>query len=297
MQQQVEHHENINYFKLIVNNYLILLIAISLLAIPTIYSMSQTIWQNDDQAHGPIILGMVLWVFWELKAKLVRIPNKSSTIGWPLIGFALLFYVFGSSQEIWLFEVGSFIPLVAGLILIHKSIDGLKCCWFPLLFMLFVIPLPNFIVDAITSSLKQNISDFSESILYFWGYPIARTGVTITIGQYQLLVADACSGLHSMFSLFALGLFYLYIQEYSSKLHNLLMFIFIAPIAFISNMIRVIALVLVTYYYGDDAGQGFIHSAAGFLLFIIALFLLYLLDLILMLFVKRNISRGKHESI
>lgn len=253
--------------------------------------MISTVWQNDDQAHSPIVLGMVLWMFWNQYHFLKQLPERSSWLGWPLIVVALLLYIVGRTQEIWLFEVGGFIPLIAGLLLLYKSFSGLKVCWFPLVFMLFVIPLPGFIVDAVTGSLKQHISDLAETILYAAGYPIARNGVTLTIGQYQLLVADACSGLHSMFSLFALGLFYLYLQSYKSTIRNLLLFILIAPIAFLANMLRVITLVLVTYYFGDEAGQGFIHGAAGILLFIVALVILYALDSLFgLLFYRRKNS-------
>jgi exosortase B len=262
-----------------IRDRLVLIIGFLILAIPTVYSMSQSIWKTDDQAHGPIVLGMVMWIFWNLRNQLALLPEKSCWLGWLLIIISLSAYILGRSQEIWLFEVGSFIPFIGGLILLHKSVDGLKVSLFPLFFMLFIIPLPGFIVDSITGALKQQISNIAESILYIAGYPIARTGVTLTIGSYQLLVADACSGLHSMFSLFALGLFYINLQDYKSKMHNILIFIIIAPIAFFANIVRVITLVLVTYYFGDEAGQGFIHGAAGVFLFALALMSLYLVDL------------------
>lgn len=100
----------------------------------------------------------------------------------------------------------------------------------------------------------------------------------ITIGQYQLLVADACSGLHSMFSLAALGTLFMYIMKRESRAHNAIMLLAILPIAFISNIIRVIVLVLVTYHLGDEAGQGFLHGAAGMVLMLAALMFFFVLD-------------------
>ena len=115
-------------------------------------------------------------------------------------------------------------------------------------------------------------------VLYAAGYPIARTGVMITIGQYQLLVADACSGLNSMFSLSALGTLFMYIMGRKSRLHNGVMLAAILPIAFCANIVRVVALVLVTYHFGDEAGQGFLHGAAGMVLMLVALVGLIALD-------------------
>jgi len=106
------------------------------------------------------------------------------------------------------------------------------------------------------------------------------------IGQYELLVADACSGLNSMFSLSALGLLYLYIMRRTSWLHNALVLASILPIAFAANIVRVVTLVLVTYYFGDEAGQGFLHGAAGMVLVMAALLLILAIDGVLTRFIR-----------
>jgi len=137
------------------------------------------------------------------------------------------------------------------------------------------------LVDLLTNPLKHNISVLAESVLYYLDYPIARSGVTISIGPYQLLVADACSGLHSMFSLSALGFLYLYLMQYKNLLRTSVILASILPIAFLANLIRVIALILITYYFGDEVGQGFIHKFAGMFLFVISLIFLFLFDRIL----------------
>ena len=120
--------------------------------------------------------------------------------------------------------------------------------------------------------------DLAEQLLYAAGYPIARNGVMLTVGQYQLLVADACSGLNSMFSLSALGLLFMYVTARTSIFHNAIMLVSILPIAFAANIVRVLVLILITYHFGDAAGQGFLHGAAGILLLIVALSILFLLD-------------------
>ena len=125
------------------------------------------------------------------------------------------------------------------------------------------------------------IADIVESLLYIAGYPIARSGVILSIGPYQLQVADACSGLHSMFSLSALGTLFMYMMGRKTKLHMGIMLASILPIAFVANIVRVITLVLVTYYLGDEAGQGFLHGAAGIVLLLVALVLFFFLDLAL----------------
>lgn len=109
------------------------------------------------------------------------------------------------------------------------------------------------------------------------------------IGQYQLLVADACAGLNTLFTLEALGLLYLNLVKHQSIARNIVLAICIVPISFVANVIRVIALTLITYHLGDEAGQGFLHDFAGMVLFMAALLLIILFDGFLrFIFVKKS---------
>ena len=155
-----------------------------------------------------------------------------------------------------------------------------------ILFVAYLVPLPGFFVDAMTLPLKLKVSEIAGKIFYDAGYPIAQDGVALIIGQYHLLVADACSGLNSMFSLSALGLLYLYLMQRKSWLHNALILLSLLPIAFVANIVRVIILVLVTYHFGDAAGQGFVHSFSGLVLFLIALIIIMALDAVLATVIK-----------
>ena len=256
------------------------------LYVPTYWMLAHGLWNDEDQAHGPIVLAVTLYLIWNQRA--VFVANASAppsrgeaAIGWALLVVGLLAYAVGRSQDILLFEVGSQIPVILGALLIALGTRAARALWFALFFLLFIIPLPGFVVDAATGPLKQYISIIAEQVLYAAGYPIARSGVTLTIGQYQLLVADACSGLHSMFSLSAMGFLYLYLMRHTSVTRNLIIMAAILPIAFAANIVRVMVLVLITYHLGDEAGQGFLHGFAGIMLFIIGLLFLFVLDWVL----------------
>jgi exosortase len=127
----------------------------------------------------------------------------------------------------------------------------------------------------LTASMKSEVSAWAEGIGYAMGLPVARDGVLLYVGQYQLLVADACSGLNSMFSLTALGALFLYLQREQSRIVRFIVMLCIWPIAFLANVMRVLTLILVTFYLGDEVGQGFMHQLAGLFLFSAALGLLY----------------------
>lgn len=256
-----------------------MLIGISVLFLPTYYDLDRGLWNTEDNAHGPIILLVVLWFFWKKReALLAPAMTTRPVMGSVLLILGLLAYALGRSQQILLLEIGSEIFILAGILLLMRGEQAVKTLWFPLFFMIFLIPIPGFIVDAATGPLKHYISVMAEQILYLAGYPIGRNGVLITIGPYQLLVADACSGLNSMFSLSAMGILYLYIMQHTSKLRIILLLLSIWPIAFLANLMRVIVLTLVTYHLGDEAGQGFLHGFAGIMLFIAGLLFLMILD-------------------
>lgn len=256
------------------------------LYVPTYWMLAHGLWNSEEQAHGPIVLVVTLFLIWQRRAVFSSdagvLPNRAEVAtGWALLVIGLLAYALGRSQDILLFEVGSQIPVILGALLITLGTRAARALWFALFFLIFMIPLPGFIVDAATGPLKQYISVIAEHVLYAAGYPIARSGVMLTVGPYQLLVADACSGLHSMFSLSAMGLLYLYLMQRTSITRNLIIMAAILPIAFAANVVRVMVLVLVTYHLGDEAGQGFLHGFAGIMLFVIGLLFLFVLDWLL----------------
>ena len=265
------------------------------LYLPTLVDLFEGVWGTDQQAHGPIVLGISCWLFYRKWPEMWRSSEGqpvSATAGWLVFLSGLLLYVLGRSQDILAFEVGSVIWLLASFILLIRGSAALKSQWFPLFFMLFMIPLPGPLVDMLTMPMKMAVSYVAENILFWAGYPIARTGVILQVGQYKLLVADACAGLHTLFTLEALGLLYLNIIRHDSLFRNVALAILVVPISFTANVIRVMILTLITYHYGDEAGQGFLHGFAGMVLFLSALLLIIGMDSLLQLGVKLRHSHG-----
>jgi exosortase B len=240
------------------------------------------LWNEDAYSHGPIIVAILLWLLWRQGMPALQRPSPlHQAIGWVLLLPALASYVVGHVVAIPFLHVASLLPVGIGLLLIVGGVAALRTYWFALLFLFFLVPLPDFMLEAMTGPLKNKVSFATEFILHAAGYPIARDGVVLTVGQYQLLVADACSGLNSIFSLTAMGLLYLYLMQYRSRLRNALLAASLVPIAIASNLLRVMFLVLLTYHAGDEAGQGFLHGFAGMFLFVVALGILFGLDRLL----------------
>ncbi|MDT9001324.1 exosortase B [Paucibacter sp. APW11] len=266
---------------------LMVVAAFALLYLPAYYSLSQQVWSTDEQGHGPIILAVAGWLLYQLRYRLVELQSRAAPVlGYTLLAFAALVYVVGRSQAVLIFEVGSQILVLAALLLIFRGWAGLRAAWFPLFFLFFMLPLPEALVASVTSPLKSAVSAVASNLLYALGYPVGRAGVMLTVGQYQLLVADACAGLNSMFTLEALGMLYMNLMAYTSVARNVTLAILLIPIAFVANVTRVMILVLVTYYFGDEAGQGFVHGFAGMVLFMVALSVMLVVDKLLGFFFK-----------
>ena len=250
----------------------LLLAGFAILYVPSYVDVARTVWTTDEQGHGPIILAVSLWLLYKARHALAALPSEPALgYGVPLLLVAVTAYAVGRSQSFMMMEVGSQILLLCALTLCFLGKRALRLIWFPLFFLAFMTPLPEVLVAEVTAPLKSAVSTVSANLLYALGYPVSRAGVILNVGQYQLLVADACAGLNSMFTLEALGLLYMNLMQYTSVARNITLSILVVPIAFCANVVRVTILVLVTYHYGDAAGQGFVHGFAGMVLFLVGL--------------------------
>lgn len=255
------------------------LLGLMAMYLPVYVVAAGSTWDSEENAHAPLVLAVVMWLFWSVRQQLAAAETAPAALaGWTSFLLGLAVYALGRLLGVAVLVFGSQVLVVAGTLLLLKGRQALRLAWFPVFYLVFMIPLPGTLVDAVTGPLKQWISVLVVELLFWAGYPIARSGVILTIGQYQLLVADACSGLHSMFSLAALGSLFMYLMARASRLHNALMIAAILPIAFVANIVRVVILVLVTYHLGDEAGQGFLHGAAGMVLMLVALAAFFALD-------------------
>lgn len=268
------------------------LLGLACLFVPTFYTLFNGMWTTEEQAHGPIILFLSLWLAYRTWPAVLAAPVKPAAAGWPLAVLAMMLYIVGRSQLITAFEILSFILALAAVLLIKRGARALVLLWFPFFFMLFMVPLPGPLVSMLTMPMKMAVSYVTEHLLFMAGYPIARSGVILQIGQYQLLVADACAGLQTLLTLEALGLFYLNLVRHTSAFRNVMLALLIIPISFLANVIRVIVLCLITYYFGDAAGQGFLHGFAGMVLFLTALTLILSMDSFLQWIVKKRAAKA-----
>lgn len=250
-----------------------------ILLVPTLVTLGQQAWRREIGAHGPIVLATGTWLLWRQTSELRQVAAPGGRWGTGvLLVFSLGLYIFGRTYGFLMMEaMGAY---GAGLALFYAKL-GLRAMhrsWFPLLYLAFSIPPPGWVVDRLTAPLKHLVTYVSTEILHDVGLPVARAGVTITVAQYQLLVEDACSGMHSIIGLIAVSLLYVYLMHGPSIGRLVFLVAMSIPTAIVINTIRIMALVLLTYFFGDRVAEGFLHMTTGVLLFGVAVLFLFAID-------------------
>jgi exosortase len=258
-----------------------IIFAIGLISLvwPTMFEVAKVSWTTEQGGHGPLVLLTGIWLLWRevTTARPIVRSGKLLTGLTILIPLVALFVVARITGVLEVEAFAMYGALIAGVYLLWGS-ALLRTIWFPLVYLAFTLPPPDSVVAAVTLPIKIRISEWAVSLLHAVGYPVASSGVTIQIGQYQLLVAAACAGLNSIVTLTALCLLYVYLRHRSNFRAFLVVALAAIPVAIVSNFVRVIVLVLVTYYLGEAAAQGFVHDFAGLLMFAVALLTIFAID-------------------
>lgn len=259
-----------------------LVIGLLLFSVPTMIFVVRQSWTGEEGAHGPIVLVTGLWLLsrrWQEVSGLAR-PAPSATV-WLLLACFVPLQIFARITQI--VEIEGYLMYICVLVVLYGLVgfDVIQRLWFPLFYLAFIFPPPETLVAFVTVPMKIWLSEAAIWFLGLLGYPIGGEGVRIYIGQYELLVAAACSGINSIISLSAISLFYIYMRHQAHWRYALLLVLLIVPVALIANFFRVLVLILLTYHAGEAAAQGFLHNFAGILMFAIALLTIFGLDLLL----------------
>jgi exosortase len=259
-----------------------LLLGLAVLAVPTFATLADQTWSREAGAQGPIVLATGAWLLWRLGPELRRHAQPGALwLTLLILAVSLVSYILGRVLDYVTFEAGGLYGV--GVAMFHHRFGPrlMRRTWFPLVYLAFAVPPPSVLIDRATAPLKHFVTWAATGGLHAVGLPVARQGVTIFVAQYQLLVADACSGMNSLIGLTAVSLLYIYLLRRASPLYALLLTAFIIPIAIAANIVRIVTLILLTYGFGDAVAQGFLHFTAGLFLFAIALLLVFAVDALL----------------
>ena len=275
LKELVNNKKKLLYFQIGIISILFLI-----LYYPIIFVMVRD-WQiNDNYSHGyliPIIVGYMIWASRKKIAGLKVSPNNWGVL-LIFIGFCqLLISRIGSEYFL---QRASMILVLFGILLFLAGKSFTKELSFPVLYLIFMIPIPTILWNKIAFPLKLLASFLSAEIINSLGITILRRGNILYLANMILEVVDACSGLRSLTSLLALSAAFAFLTNHS-KSKKILLFFSAIPIAILTNIIRLTMTAGLASKFGEKIAEGFLHDFSGLMVFLIGLLLLYFFHILL----------------
>ena len=255
-------------------NYVIWALAAALYA-PLFYNLYSLRWDKVDYTHAYFILPISLWLIWRKRVQIREAiretrPGNRNLPSFTILLLGVLMLIFGWRQDYIFIQALSLVPFLFGLTGYLYGARMPKTILFPVLYLLLLVPPPLGILDSITLPMRYGISAAADIILRLLEYPITRDGLLLTIGYHDIFMGQPCSGFRSLITMFSLVLVYVYVSK-GSMPQKLFLTACIIPMALFGNLVRVITLCLITFYFGEEAGQGFFHNFSGIVIFIITI--------------------------
>lgn len=252
-----------------------------LLLIPAVLDLARYYWSTPAGAQGPIILASGAWLVWRERQSFRFVPQHVAGQWLALLVPLLLLYLFGRSLHLLGTETIAAYLIVLLLGFYYAGPAAMRHLWFAWVYLAFLIKPPQGTIAALTGPLQIALSQVSVRLLDLAGYPVGNSGVSIQVGQYELLVAQACAGLGSLVALLAIGLLYVHLTRPPGRVHAILLLAGIIPLALLANLVRVVIIILLTYHVSDAVAQSFAHELAGMATFLLSLSGMAMLDRLL----------------
>ena len=238
-------------------------------------------WATDDNSsHGFLIVPIALYLVWERRARVAAATAKPSVLGLLVVLASVIVLAAGLLGAELFFTRLSILGVIAGTIAFLFGWRHLRILAFPVAFLLLMIPIPAIIFNQIAFPLQLLASRFGEFALVAFGVPVLREGNIITLANTSLEVAEACSGIRSLISLLTLAIVYGYFID-PRVWARIALALASIPIAIVANGVRVAGTGLAAHYRGPEAAEGFFHTFSGWLIFLVAFVLLFVVQRLL----------------
>ncbi len=249
-----------------------------------------------DYSHGFLVPFFALFLLWDKRNILRQIPIRQSWSGIPLVVVSIAILILGVyGVDLFTARI-SFVFLLAGLIWTLFGWEMLRELRFPLLVLILAIPFPTILFNKITFPLQLFASRIASNILPMLGVPVLLEGNVIQLPVMKLEVAEACSGIRSLMSLFTLAVFYGYFLERTTR-RRVLLAIASIPIAVAANVLRIVGTGLCVQYWDPTKALGFFHEFSGWVMFVISLGCLYLVHRLMQLLSPAKVSPVKAQTL
>ena len=230
-------------------------------------------WQRDEYSHGYLIPAIAIFLAFQKRDRLEAIDLKGSWIGPAVVFLGLLAFVIGELSTIYTVIQYGFIVCLVGLCFAALGRVGTGVLWAALLYLVFMIPLPNFIHVSLSAHLQLLSSDLGVGVIRLFSIPVYLEGNVIDLGVYQLQVAEACSGLRYLFPLMSFGFLAACLYR-GPAWQRVVLFLSTIPITILMNSFRIGMIGVFVDRSGIGAAEGFMHQFEGWVIFIACLLVL-----------------------
>ncbi len=245
------------------------------------------IWLSDSNtSHGLLVPLVSVYLIWRKRSELSTLHISTCNWGLVVLIASLSVFLASLSGEVAFLARSMIVLSVTGLVLFNLGTDFFKKIAFPLLFLLFMVPVPDTVTDLIAFPLQLLATKVSTAILHVLSIPAYRDGNMVYFAHAQLEVAESCSGIHSMVSMIMLSALLSHFLE-RGWMRRLILLVAAVPLALLSNITRVSGTGILAHFYGSRVARGFLHEFSGLVVFGFGLCTL----LALYFFLNRGVNR------
>ena len=259
--------ESLNKYKL----YLITIGCLMALAYHAIIPVMVKQWYTDENYSHAFLVPFIAGYFLYLRRDSLKAASVSPwNPGLAVIILGLVQLTFGFLAGEYFTMRSSMIVLLAGIVLFLFGLEVFRQTLLPLGYLLFMVPLPYIVYNAVAFPLKLFVTRVSVHVLKLIGIVVVREGNIIMFPSITLEVADACSGMRSLVSLIALAVAYAFFKKTTTTGRSIIIASAV-PIAVFTNSLRVIVTGVLAQRWGAEAASGFFHEFAGLFVFVVAM--------------------------
>jgi exosortase len=264
--------------------------AFSLLLLATYFPALKWMVERWDEpasymSHGWLIAPISAFLLWQRRHELAALPRGPAQAGFwglPVLLVSLLFHSIAGLADVSSVSGLTMVGVVFGFVLLLEGRPLARAAWFPILFLAFMVPPPEFVIDKLNFSLKLMAADMATGLLNLVGLPAIRQGSFMIFGNEKLAVGDVCSGLRSLLALIDLGVLYAYLVRERGRSRILAALAMAVPAAIIGNGVRIFLVAALVSAFGQAAvfkpriGSWDLHLFTGAIIFLAAFGCLYL---------------------
>ncbi len=225
--------------------------------------------------HGPLVpLVSLLIVF--LLIRYTRVPVRPRRgLGFTVLALSLFVHLLSCLARVNFASVFALIGVLAGIVLIFWGTTALRRFWFPLAFLVFMVPLPEVSIAQMNFRLKMVAADWGVRLVNLTGIIAERAGNRVFLeDDKSLIIANVCNGLRTLITVIGFGALYAYVCRLPG-VWRIVLFAMSVPVALAANSIRIVGLIVVAHFWDEKVATGWFHDVSGAFIFVFAFMMMF----------------------